>query len=336
MKRGMEFAIDKVQNFEDLFLDIKYEWLSFDWVMNISDLWHELVWLEYCLKTILLRLLKEDKKNVKSKILKKEISDINVADFEILTEGFVNNCFLKRIKFKKTNKIIDILDQIEKRPELNKYILALIVTWIWLYGTIYTSQLSADKEILKKSIEKWIVSNDVLINIKKSNLSPSSKNIALELIWDKKFRTESSKTVLPIKNENDYLELTSSAFQGTLDNKIRITHSDKDIFIASFLDNQEDNVDLVRFDLVEWRISSINLDANKNQIWFKVLNEWAEINCHLINSLKIADYKEGYLWEWVEIEWNITHDNKSTKYIEIHTITKIDTPISEAEQGTLN
>lgn len=325
-----------MDSFEDLFLDIKYEWISFDGVMNIYDLWHELVWLEYCLKTIILRLLKEDKKTIKNKILRDEISDLNINDFEILTEWFVNNCFLKRIKFKKTNKIISLLDEIENRPELNKYVLALILGSFSLYGTIYVAQLTANKDVLLKSLDKWTISTEVLNNIQESNLSQKSKTIALELIWDKKFRNESGKTISPIKDEWDYLELSSKAFSNLWKESIIIKHSNKDIFLSNSIESEkEDDKEYVKYDLIEWRISSINLDANKNQIWFKVLNEWTEINCHLIDSLKITDYKEWFLWEWVEIEWNITYTDDVTKYIEIHNIKKIQGPIREAEQITM-
>jgi hypothetical protein len=40
------------------------------------------------------------------------LSEADIESLQILTEGFVNNCFKKKIKFKA------FLDEIEKRPVL--------------------------------------------------------------------------------------------------------------------------------------------------------------------------------------------------------------------------
>jgi hypothetical protein len=66
------------------------------------------------------------------------------------------------------------------------------------------------------------------------------------------------------------------------------------------------------------------------------MNEWTEINCHLSDELDINNYKEWYLWEWVEIEWMIHYSQDTTKYIEIKKISKVTIPISEASQLSLS
>lgn len=322
------FAIDNI-NFEDLYIDIKYNWTSFDWVMNIHDLWNELLWIEYCLKTIFFRRLKEDKQKIKSKVLKDDLKYLTINDFEIITEWFVNNCFLKRIKFKKTNWIIKFLNQLEKRPELNKYILTFIWWWLSLYWAIYIAQINADKDIFIKALEKWNLPESVIEYIQQSSLSSDSKRLAQELLLDKRFREESAKTVIPIKEDQDTLELNSKVFGET----IKIDKTNKEIFLLNKTDEEINEWEYVSYDVTEWRINSMDLDASKNQIGFKVLNEGTEINCHLIDSLNIEDYKE-LLWEWVEIEWNITYSDTKVKYIEIHRIAKIDPPLSEAKQTT--
>jgi hypothetical protein len=87
---------------EDLFLEVKYDGPSFDGVMNIQDLGNELLGIEYCLTKIINELVKTNE----------ELSEADIESLQILTEGFVNNCFKKKIKFKA------FLDEIEKRPVL--------------------------------------------------------------------------------------------------------------------------------------------------------------------------------------------------------------------------
>jgi hypothetical protein len=78
---------------EDLFLEVKYDGPSFDGVMNIQDLGNELLGIEYCLTKIINELVKTNK----------ELSEADIESLQILTEGFVNNCFKKKIKFFLSN-----------------------------------------------------------------------------------------------------------------------------------------------------------------------------------------------------------------------------------------
>lgn len=300
--------------------------------MNIQDLWNELLGLEYCIKTILKELLKEAKKSTHNKELINELKDFNLDDIEIITEWFVNNCFLKKLKFWWKDKpwFIKFLDEIEKRPTLMKILLWILVSSFALYWTIKVAQINADTEILKLALAKWEVSNEVMENIKNSSLTDESKIIALELIWNNKFREAAAKTIIPIRNKDDYLELSSPA----LKENIVINNLNKSNLLLNTKSDTNDNIDneISKYDKIIWRISSINLDAIKNQIWFKVLNEWTEIKCHLKDNLNISDYKEWYLWEWVELEWNIYYTDEKTNFIEIVNIQKTNAPLAEAEQ----
>jgi hypothetical protein len=63
--------------------------------MNIQDLGNELLGIEYCLTKIINELVKTNK----------ELSEADIESLQILTEGFVNNCF-NRILLLKTNLLI--------------------------------------------------------------------------------------------------------------------------------------------------------------------------------------------------------------------------------------
>ncbi|MCK4524815.1 MAG: hypothetical protein KAU07_00040 [Candidatus Andersenbacteria bacterium] len=325
------FAIKDIE-IKDIFLDIKYEGSSFDGVMNIQDLGNELIGLEYCIKAILKNLLKENKKNIDEK-LKKELENFDINDIEFITEGFVNNCFFKKIKPKK------FLNEIEKRPELNKYILTILKRGMTLFGVIYTTNMTINSDILKLALEKNTIPQEVVQEIQESPLDLTSKNVALSLIGNKKFRESSAKTVLPLKKEDDCLQFSSPNFEKIENQTITINNDNKETFLITGISEEDtedmDDIEYEKYDKVEGRISSIKLDAIKNQIGFKVGNEGGEIDCHLIEDLDIEDYKNGYLGEWVEIEGLIKYSKDKTKYIEIKKIKKITAPLSEAKQSSM-
>lgn len=322
--------------FEDLFLTIKYEGPSFNWVMNIHDLWNELIWLEYCLKSILKEIYKLEKKELKSEELKTLLKDFDISQLEIITEGFVNNCFLKKIKFwnkeDDRNKLIQLFDWIENRPELMSFLKFLIRSGLTVFTVTYTAQLTLDSDALKIALQNNTIPQEAIKSIWEADLNSSGKKVALEMMWDPKYREASAKTIIPIKDSNDSLELSSPIIEKPL----KINHSSKDNFLINTKLHDEQDTEYQKYDLIYWRINSIDLDAKKNQIWFKVMNEWTEINCHLSDELDINNYKEWYLWEWVEIEWMIHYSQDTTKYIEIKKISKVTIPISEASQLSLS
>jgi len=61
--------------------------------MNIQDLGDELLGLEYCLKEILDRLIKDY-----PKVKDSELSGFDVNLIDIVAKDFIDNCFLKTIK----------------------------------------------------------------------------------------------------------------------------------------------------------------------------------------------------------------------------------------------
>lgn len=172
------FSEDK-KDIEDIYLKIKYDGPSFDGVMNIQDLGNELLGLEYCLKEILDRLIKDY-----SKVKDSELSGFDVNLIDIVAKDFIDNCFLKTIAAKIN---------IEKNAVLVS-IIALIVQQIFsIYGEIHTAQINSDTEIIKIALQKNEVSTEVAKHIKNSSLTDSAKYIAISLIKDKKYRENQAK-----------------------------------------------------------------------------------------------------------------------------------------------
>ncbi len=282
---------------EDLFLEVKYDGPSFDGVMNIQDLGNELLGIEYCLTKIINDLVRDNK----------ELSKDDIASLQILTEGFVNNCFKKKIRF--------YFDEIEKRPVL----MGFLKTVILIYSGSQAMQITLDKlptELMLKSNQIPIEQHQQIRNLP---ILDSAKNIIENNLLNKKYREASAKVVMPLKNDNDNLESSSPV----LKKSVIINNSNKKSFlIIDSSQEQEDNVEISQ--AISGRINSINLDATRNQIGFKVNNEGNEIHCHLSENLNINEYKSDYLGEWVEITGKILYTGEVIKEIEILELKKIE------------
>ena len=284
---------------EDLFLEVKYDGPSFDGVMNIQDLGNELLGIEYCLTKIINELVKTNK----------ELSEADIESLQILTEGFVNNCFKKKIKFKA------FLDEIEKRP--------VLISILFFVITIYSETALIQININNTNTVSMLRSGQIPIGqyqqIKDLPIPDNAKEIIRSNLIDKKYREESAKIVIPLKNDNDNLKLSSSV----LEESVIIDNTNKQsFFIIDLPTEQEQDVTEER-KTIKGRINSINLDATKNQIGFKVKNEGNEIHCHLSENLSIDDYKSNYLGEWVEITGKISRAGDIIKEIEIEKLKKI-------------
>ena len=284
---------------EDLFLEVKYDGPSFDGVMNIQDLGNELLGIEYCLTKIINELVKTNE----------ELSEADIESLQILTEGFVNNCFKKKIKFKA------FLDEIEKRP--------VLISILFFVITIYSETALIQININNTNTVSMLRSGQIPIGqyqqIKDLPIPDNAKEIIRSNLIDKKYREESAKIVIPLKNDNDNLKLSSSV----LEESVIIDNTNKQsFFIIDLPTEQEQDVTEER-KTIKGRINSINLDATKNQIGFKVKNEGNEIHCHLSENLSIDDYKSNYLGEWVEITGKISRVGDIIKEIEIEKLKKI-------------
>ena len=288
--------------------------------MNISDLGNELIGLEYSIRTILKKLkyahIKEAQNNPEMKEL---LNEIDLTTIEILTEGFVDNCFLKKIKFK------DLFDEMEKRPELMKLTRTLLRSSFTLYGAIAMAQIAVEVPVLRNALEKGIVPKEFVQSIQESQIPSTSKSVAFEIIKNQRFRDEFAKTICPLRSDTDCLELKSESFVGIDDNTIKIDVTNKESFLGSCDEDLVDEEFKEDFNKINGRISSIRLDATKNQIGFKVENEGSEIECSLTDTLDIYDYID-YLNQWIEIEGLVQYSYDKTEHIEIHNIKKINSP----------
>ncbi|SHN91227.1 hypothetical protein [bacterium endosymbiont of Bathymodiolus sp. 5 South] len=284
---------------EDLFLEVKYDGPSFDGVMNIQDLGNELLGIEYCLTKIINELVKTNK----------ELSEADIESLQILTEGFVNNCFKKKIKFKA------FLDEIEKRP--------VLISILFFVITIYSETALIQININNTNTVSMLRSGQIPIGqyqqIKDLPIPDNAKEIIRSNLIDKKYREESAKIVMPLKNDNDNLELSSSV----LEESVIIDNTNKQSFFIIDLPTEQEQDVTEEIKTIQGRINSINLDATKNQIGFKVKNEGNEIHCHLSENLSIDDYKSNYLGEWVEITGKISRAGDIIKEIEIEKLKKI-------------
>ena len=284
---------------EDLFLEVKYDGPSFDGVMNIQDLGNELLGIEYCLTKIINELVKTNK----------ELSEADIESLQILTEGFVNNCFKKKIKFKA------FLDEIEKRP--------VLISILFFVITIYSETALIQININNTNTVSMLRSGQIPIGqyqqIKDLPIPDNAKEIIRSNLIDKKYREESAKIVIPLKNDNDNLKLSSSV----LEESVIIDNTNKQSFFIIDLPTEQEQDVTEEIKTIQGRINSINLDATKNQIGFKVKNEGNEIHCHLSENLSIDDYKSNYLGEWVEITGKISQVGDIIKEIEIEKLKKI-------------
>lgn len=296
----MDQPLPWLENNHNIFqyIDIKFDWESFHWVIDIHSLWNELLWLEYCIKEAFSVIKKQQKLN-----------DINISDLVILVEPFQNNCFRKKIKV--------WIKWMEKHPVTVWTTITLTLALIW-----WSYQLI--KDLNDNDINK-ISSN----NISQEQIAKISDQALLNLFSNKKYREELSKLVLAVKHENDVVEIRTNNISGEeLLTTLDTLDKDKAIKLAS--DTSEENIEIK---IEEWkyygRINRIDLDATKRQIWFKINWEWREIDCILSIWLNIFDYKD-LLWERVFLEW-VSEIWTEIEKIEIRKIEHTSAPLKLAK-----
>ncbi len=280
---------------EDLFLDIKYDGPSFDGVMNIKDLGNELLGVEYCLTKIIKDLIQSSN----------ELNQSDIDSLQILTEGFVNNCFKKKIKF----FLESLNDNLVSRPIIK----SIIKSGIDVYLYSQTIQSDINKVDTKSMLESSQIPEEQYRQIRNLPIPDNAKKVIENNILDKKYREESLKIILPIKDDKDTLQSSSPI----LNKNVVINKENKGGFFVTGLNDEIDGSEIEENRNIEGRISSINLDATKNQIGFKVNDQGNKIDCHLPENLDINDYKAGYLGEWVKINGKVSYSGETIKEIEI-------------------
>ena len=234
--------------------------------------------------------------------------------FDNFIEGFIDNCFKKKIKF--------FFDEIENRPVLVNNAVKILIMIISIYTAIDTIQGALDNTDTKAMLRSGQIPVERYRQIKELSMPNNVEEIIISNLLDKKYREESAKTITPLKNDGDSLELSSPS----LGEPVIINNSNKkSFFIIDAPQEQEEDI-IEEIQTIRGRINSINLDATKNKIGFKNNNEGNEIHCHLSEKLNINDYKSGYLGEWVEITGKVLQVGGVVKEIEISELKKVSKP----------
>jgi hypothetical protein len=297
----MELNIPKVA-----YLDIKYDWPSFEGVMNILSLWNELLGLEYCIREAFKKIKASDKR----------FSDIKEEDLEILVAPFQNNCFRKKITVTAIRKWINWLTNKE------------IAVW-WIIVTL-TIALVAWIYVVVKDL-----TYDDMVQINESNISQELYNkiwdrVKSDLLSDEKFRKELAKSCFPLEEETDYAEIRSPNLQWG-EEIVKIDNSNKQKFFElwNVIKKKEIIECAEKREIVYWRITAIDLDARINHLKFKIDGEGEEIIWELVNW-DINNYKE-YLWKWVTIEWIRFYSEATKPRLKIEKIIEARPPLKEAK-----
>lgn len=297
-------------------IDIKYDWPSFEGVMDIVSLWNELLGLEYCIRETFKKIKASDK----------SFSDISENDLVILVEPFQNNCFREKIKISTIRKEINKLT--------NKEITIWIAVWTLIVHLVVNT-ISWIYTIVKDFTDEDM--NQITMeNITTDLLNKIWDNLKAELLSDKKFRKEICKIASPLGKDNDFVEIRTNDVEWK-ENLVTIDKTNKNNFL--WLWNIDKIVSAetssIKSEKLYWRINAIDLDAIKRQIWFKIDWEWKEIDCYLVNWLEIYDYK-NLLWKRVIIEGITSYTWTIPDKVEIEKITESTPPIREAKNIALD
>jgi hypothetical protein len=129
------------------------------------------------------------------------LSEADIESLQILTEGFVNNCFKKKIKF--------FFDDIENRPVLIHLLRTVIVT----YMASQSMQIYLNSSDTKSMLKSDQIPKEQCQQIKDLPIPDNAKEIIKSNLIDKKYREESAKIVIPLKNDNDNLESSSPVLE---------------------------------------------------------------------------------------------------------------------------
>lgn len=304
---GMELQISDFS-----IIDIKYDWPSFEGVIDITALWNELLWLEYCLRQVFKKVRDSDKK----------FSEILDTDFIILVEPFQNNCFRKKIKL----KVSDLRKWINGLT--NKEIAVLVVLVPFILGWIYTIINDLDSDETQQIITT---------NISPELIRKIGDQVKLELLSDLKFRRELANIAVPLASESDNTEIRTKDIEWK-EHLVTIDSNSKNKFLAIAWIEKAIKVDelyLEKSEVLYWRINAIDVDATKRQLWFKLNWEWKEIDCYLSWSQVVTDYIK-LVGKWVSIEWVVTYRWVNPEKIEVIRITESEPPLREYYTTPMN
>jgi len=274
--------------------EIKYDGPSFDGVMEIRALAEEILGMDASIHGIISALRNDKRISLKE------------AEFQLLVEAFENNCFKKRLKL--------VIDTIENYPQT-----AETIRWVigGVFGTIIAFILANPTPQLNE------MSPTLLRQI-------SDKTVA-KLLNDNRFLKNISRTVIPLRKEGDFVSIKTPDISAR---ELIIPFSERGKFLVLGGEAAiEEEIEQRYHDDMYGKIISMDLDAKKNQVDFKIGGEGERIHCTFSDNLNVQDYIH-LLGTWVTVEGEVEKTNGNALHFYIEKIEKSDPPASE-EQGTL-
>lgn len=298
-------------------IDIKFDGPSFEGVIDITALWNELLWLEYCLRQAFRKIRDSDKK----------FSEVLDTDFIILVEPFEKNCFRKKLKLTTIRKEINKLTGKEIAVLVGAWtIIAQLIppTISWVYTLIKDFTVPEIQQITSANISPELI----------KKIGDQTK---LELLSDQRFRKELATIAMPLVNPDDNTEIRTKDIEWK-ERLVTIGTDTKDNFLAVAWIERITKVDelyLEKSEVLYGRINAIDVDATKRQLWFKLNWEWKEIDCYLSWSQVVTDYIK-LVGKWVSIEWIVAYRWANPEKIEVIRITESEPPLREYYTAPMN
>lgn len=281
---------------DDFLFEVKYDGPSFEGIMEIHALGNELLGFETCIQKVVSALKRANK------------IELGEGEYEIVVEGFENNCFKKRIKI--------IAKNMNKYPVAIGTATAITATVIGSVVTIILHYQPAQIKEMSPQLMQQI-----------------GDNMTIQLLQDKDFLKALSSTVKPLVNEQDKMTLRKPVREH--DRDISIDYSQKSNFEGLLCDDEVDEEETIRHDEVFGRIISMDLDAIVNQIDFKVAGAGERIHCSVAENLNINDYT-SLLGKWVTLTGSVTEKGEGKiTHIQVDRFTEEEPPESEMKQSKL-
>jgi hypothetical protein len=264
---------------ENFILEVKYDGPSFQGMMEIGALGNEILSFEICLRKIISALNKFNK------------IKLNNSDYELTVEAFENNCFKKKIKL--------IVKTLEKNPATTQAA-ATLIAGAFAIIVIFIPN-NSPKEIKE-------LSPDLIAKV--------HDQVQLQLISDPEFLQNLSNIIKPLSTEGDAV-----CFKKPIKDEnqtVSISYSQKECFL-SVATNEEAQIINIGFDEIYGKIISMDIDAIRNQIDFKVSGAGERIHCSLSEKMNINEYTY-LLGKWVTISGQVSTKKGKIYHVDVEKI----------------
>ena len=227
----------------------------------------------------------------------------NLNDYKIVVEAFEKGSFI--------TKLLIISDKIEERPAT----FALI-------GAAFTCAVTI---LANSDPDKVLVMSPELA-------AKIQDKAQVEILSDPIFLKSISSTVQPLSEKEDRVYFKRFGQPENEENKIG--HSQKDKFLKLFSSDLLEEKITNRFDEVFGKVISMDLDATKNQIAFKVFGKGERIYCTFPEGTNVNDYKQ-LLGAWVTIAGDVLTKNDKIIHIDVAGIQEVKDSGYEEKQSDI-